>query len=322
MNSSPRDLWPSRGAYPPPGPTQGYFDLENGKKAGRMDRFLKSPHVQGWLLASPLALVLALFLVLPILLIVVVSFWTATEFAIVPGFSLENYEFLFGSPVTYSVFLNTFKYALITWAVTLPLGFTIAYFLAFHIRSQTWQTALFLLCTIPFWTSNIIRMISWIPFLGRNGIANTQLIQWGIINEPLEWLLFSDFAVILAFVHLYTLFMVVPIFNTMMRIDRSLLEAARDGGASGFQTLVNVILPLTKPGIMIGSIFVITLVMGDFITVRFMSGSQSANVGRLISNDIALLQYPSAAATAVVLLGTVLLIISALLRLVDIRKEL
>ncbi len=90
----------------------------------------------------------------------------------------------------------------------------------------------------------------------------------------------------------------------------------------GFQTLVNVILPLTKPGIMIGSIFVVTLVMGDFITVRFMSGSQSANVGRLISNDIGLLQYPSAAATAVVLLITVLIVISALLRVVDIRKEL
>ncbi len=87
------------------------------------------------------------------------------------------------------------------------------------------QTALFLLCTIPFWTSNIIRMISWIPFLGRNGLANSALMNWGVIDQPLEWLLFSDFAVILAFVHLYTLFMVVPIFNTMMRIDRSLLEA-------------------------------------------------------------------------------------------------
>ena len=135
-------------------------------------------------------------------------------------------------------------------------------------------------------------------------------------------LLFSDFAVVLAFVHLYTLFMVVPIFNTMMRIDRSLIEAARDAGASGFQILTNVIMPLTKPGIMIGSIFVVTLVMGDFITVRFMSGSQSANVGRLISNDVGLLQYPSASATAVILLITVLMTIGIMLRFVDIRKEL
>ena len=165
-------------------------------------------------------------------------------------------------------------------------------------------------------------MISWIPFLGRNGIANSTLIELGVINEPLEWLLFSDFAVVLAFVHLYTLFMVVPIFNTMMRIDKSLIEAARDAGASGFQILTNVIVPLTKPGIMIGSIFVVTLVMGDFITVRFMSGSQSANVGRLISNDVGLLAYPSASATAVVLLATVLITIAIMLRFVDIRKEL
>ena len=283
---------------------------------------LTNRHVIGWLEATPLTLVLLAFLIAPIIMIVIVSFWGATEFSIYPDFQFDNYEFLFGSPVTYRVFGATLKYAFITWAFTLSIGFTVAYFLAFHVRSLTMQIALFLVCTIPFWTSNIIRMISWIPFLGRNGIANQTLISWGVIDEPLEWLLYSDFSVILAFVHLYTLFMVVPIFNTMMRIDKSLLEAARDNGASGFQTLVHVILPLTKPGIMIGTIFVVTLVMGDFITVRFMSGSQRANVGRLISNDIGLLQYPSAAATAVVLLCTVLIVIMILLRFVNIRKEL
>lgn len=281
-----------------------------------------SRHITGWLMALPLAAVLAVFLVLPIAMIVVVSFWGATEFSIYPAFLWDNYEFLLGSEVTYRVFLNTFKYALITWIFTLLIGFTVAYFLAFHVRSMTWQIALFLLCTIPFWTSNIIRMISWIPFLGRNGLANSTLISWGVIDEPLEWLLFSDFSVILAFVHLYTLFMVVPIFNTMMRIDKSLIEAANDAGATGWQVLWHVVVPLTKPGIMIGTIFVVTLVMGDFITVRFMSGSQSANVGRMIQNDIGLLQYPSASATAVILLITVLMVIGILLRFVDIRKEL
>jgi len=276
----------------------------------------------GWLLASPLVVVLCLFLVLPIAMIVVVSFWGATEFSIYPAFQFDNYEFLFGSHVTYSVFQKTFMFTFVTWAFCLVIGFTVAYFLAFHVRSLTWQIALFLICTVPFWTSNIIRMISWVPFLGRNGIANQSLISMGVIEEPLEWLLFSDFAVILAFVHLYTLFMVVPIFNTMMRIDKTLLEAARDAGASGYQILTNIIIPLTKPGIMIGSIFVVTLVMGDFITVRFMSGSQSANVGRLISNDVALLRYPSAAATAVILLITVLITIGIMLRFVNIRKEL
>ena len=146
-------------------------------------------------------------------------------------------------------------------------------------------------------------MISWIPFLGRNGILNSTLMAMGVIDQPLEFLLFSDFAVVLAFVHLYTLFMVVPIFNTMMRIDRSLIEAAVDAGATGWQVLTNVIIPLSKPGIAIGSIFVVTLVMGDFITVRLMSGGQSASVGLMMANEISLLQYPAAAANAVVLLG-------------------
>ncbi|MFD1910793.1 ABC transporter permease [Halodurantibacterium flavum] len=280
------------------------------------------PALRSWLLALPVTAVLAFFLLLPIVMIVIVSFWGATEYSIYPAFEFENYRYLFGSAVTWRVFLQTFIFAGTTWALTLVIGFTVAYFLAFHIRSQTWQIALFLLCTIPFWTSNIIRMISWVPFLGRNGLANQALISMGIVDQPLEWLLFSNFAVTLAFVHLYTLFMVVPIFNTMMRIDKSLIEAARDGGASGFQILTNIVIPLTKPGIMIGSIFVVALVMGDFITVRFMSGSQTANVGRLISNDIGLLQYPSAAATAVVLLATVLITIAIMLRFVDIRKEL
>ncbi|MDA0186543.1 MAG: ABC transporter permease [Proteobacteria bacterium] len=283
---------------------------------------MRRANLNSWLLAAPLTGVLVVFLVLPILLIVAVSFWSSNEFSFYPDFQFGNYEYLFGSSVAWKVFGLTFMMTAIVWALTLVIGFTIAFFLAFHVRTQKWQMVLFLLTTIPFWTSNIIRMISWIPLLGKNGLVNQTLIGAGIINEPIQWLLYSSFSVCLAFVHLYTLFMVVPIFNTMMRIDKSLIEAARDGGANGFQILTNVIIPLSKPGIMIGSIFVIALVMSDFVTTRFMSGSQLANVGRLISNDIGLLQYPSAAATAVVLLVTVLLMIGAMLRLVDIRKEL
>ena len=275
-----------------------------------------------WLLVSPLALVLGLFLILPIITIVIVSFWNYNEYAFFPDFTFDNYAYLLTSQVTVDTYLKTIKFVVLTWLLCVTIGFTVAYFLAFHVRSLPIQITLFLICTVPFWTSNIIRMISWIPFLGRNGIANSTLISAGVIDEPLEWLLFSDFAVVLAFVHLYALFMVVPIFNTMMRIDRTLIEAARDAGASGWQIMTNVIIPLTKPGIMIGSIFVVTLVMGDFITVRFMSGGQSASVGRVISNEIALLQYPAAAASSVVLLIIVLVMIGIMMRFVDIRKEL
>ena len=109
-----------------------------------------------------------------------------------------------------------------------------------------------------------------IPLLGRNGLVNSTMQSLGLTDAPAEWLLYSEFSVILAFVHLYTLFMVVPIFNSMLRIDRSLIEAAHDAGASSLQTLTNIIIPLSRPGIIIGSIFVITIVMGDFITIGVM----------------------------------------------------
>ncbi|TAJ40679.1 MAG: ABC transporter permease [Reyranella sp.] len=275
-----------------------------------------------YLQVAPLALVFLLFLIVPIATIVVVSFFDYNTTQIIPAFLLQNYEELLLSPVTWRTYLQTVEFALITWALTLVIGFTVAYFVAFYVRSPTVQTVLFLLCTIPFWTSNVIRMISWIPFLGRNGLANTTLMNMGLIKQPLEFLLYSDFAVVLAYVHLYTLFMVVPIFNSMMRIDRSLLEAARDAGASGWQTLLNVILPLCKPGIAIGSIFVVTIVMGDFVTVRMMSGGLSASVGLMMANAMSLLQYPAAAANAVILLLLVLFIVAAMMRMVDIRKEL
>ncbi|WP_369412775.1 ABC transporter permease [Neoroseomonas alba] len=276
----------------------------------------------GLLLASPLALILALFLIVPIGTIVVVSFFDYDSVRMFPAFVWTNYEELFLSPITWKTYFQTLQFAAITWAICLIVGFTVAYFLAFHIASPLMQTALFLVCTIPFWTSNVIRMISWIPFLGRNGLLNQALMGMGAINEPLEFLLFSNFAVILAYVHLYALFMVVPIFNSMVRIDRALIEAARDAGATEWQVLRNVVIPLARPGIMIGSILVVAVVMGDFVTVRLMSGGQSASVGLMMVNAMSLLQYPAAAANAVVLLIVVLLMIAAMLRIVDIRKEL
>ncbi len=270
----------------------------------------------------PLAATLLLFLIGPIALIVMVSFWDYSEFALIPDLVFTNYVELFESSVTYTIYLSTLKFTFLSWFFTLTIGFTVAYFLAFHVRQLRWQIVLFLVCTIPFWTSNIIRMIAWIPVLGRNGLINKALTGLGIVDEPIEWLLFSDFAVVLAFVHLYTLFMVVPIFNSMMRIDRSVIEAAHDAGAGAWRTLLYVIVPLCRPGIMIGTIFVVTLVMGDFVTVQMMSGGQSASVGVAMNNKRALLQYPAAAADAVVLLAVVLLLVALLMRSVNIRKEL
>jgi len=275
-----------------------------------------------YLQITPLSLVILFFLLFPVITIVIVSFWDYNAYQLLPDFIFENYEFLLTSSVTLKAYLNTFYYAFMTWAIALIFGFTVAYYLAFYIKNPLLQSILFIVCTVPFLTSNIIRMISWIPLLGRNGLVNSALQGTGITNEPIEWLLYSDFSVILAFVHLYTLFMVVPIFNAMMRIDRNLVEASIDAGATMMQTILHVIIPLCKSGIAIGSIFIITLVMGDFITVRLMSGGLSASVGVLIYNEISLLQYPAAAAGAVILLITVLIMLSILFRFINIKQEL
>ncbi len=288
--------------------------------------------VKAWWQAAPFALVFLLFFLIPLALVAMVSLWNFNEYELIPAVTLRNYLSLFEGCsqltdngdlcVTLNTYLSTFKFCLLVWGITLLVGFSVAYFLAFHVRSPGMQTALFVLCTVPFWTSNVIRMISWVPLLGRNGLVNQMLTGLGLVDQPVEWLLFSNFSVVLAFVHLYTMFMIVPIFNSMMRIDRSLLEAASDAGASGWQTLWNVVVPLSRTGILIGSIFVITIVMGDFVTIGVMGGQQIASIGKIIQVQTSYLQFPLAAANAVILLAVVLMIIWGLTRLVDIRKEL
>ena len=299
-------------------------------RAATARRQIRRRAFSAWLQAGPMMLVFALFFLLPLILVVVVSFWDYNEYEIIPAFTVrgyvESFEGCLAELPVFCTMLRTYWQTLrlvgMVWAATLVLGFAIAYFLAFHVQSRTWQISLSLLCTIPFWTSNVIRMISWIPLLGRNGVVNRALLGTGVIDAPLEWLLFSEFAVVLALVHLFTFFMVVPVFNSMIRIDPRLLEAAHDAGASAWQTLWNVVVPLAKPGIVIGSIFVITIVMGDFVTVGVMGGQQIASAGKIIQTRLDALQFPAAAANAVILLAATGLIFAALSRLVDVRREL
>lgn len=283
-----------------------------------------------YLQAAPLAAVFAVFFLLPLLVTLTVSFWSYTGYSIQPDFIGDNYRAAFDGCLsrlpdlctTLRTYLSTLRFCLIVWAVTLVLGFAVAYFLVFEIRDPTARLSLALLTTIPFWTSNVIRMISWIPLLGRNGLVNQGLMGTGLVDGPADWLLYSPFSVALALVHINTVFMIVPILNSMSRIDRSLVEAARDAGASGWQILWNVVVPLSKTGIAIGSIFVITVVMGDFISVGLMGGQQIASAGKVIATQITALQFPIAAANAVVLLAVVLMIVATMLRFVDIRREL
>ena len=160
--------------------------------------------VVSWLQAGPLALVLLLMFVAPLAFVVVVSFFDYDRLALYPAFMLDNYVEIFTSPVTLKLYLKTFEYASIVEAFTVVIGFLVAYFLTFHVRTFGWRIGLLVACTIPFFTSNMIRMISWIRrFSGREGILNDAVMATGSRRkQPLDFLLFSDFAVVvLAYVH-------------------------------------------------------------------------------------------------------------------------
>jgi putative spermidine/putrescine transport system permease protein len=275
-----------------------------------------------WLQAAPLALVLLLMFVAPLAFVVVVSFFDYDRMEIYPSFMLDNYVDVFTSEVTLRLYLKTFEYALIVEAITLVLGFFVAYFLTFHVRTLAWRIALLLTCSIPFFTSNMIRMISWIPFLGREGILNNAVIATGLVKQPLDFLLFSDFAVVLAYVHIFTMMMVAPIVNSMGKIDRSLIAAARDAGASEWQIVRDIVAPLSKTGVALGSVLVLTQTLGDFFVVHVLSGGKSGGVVTGIATQLNAFLYPPAAASSVVLLVVVIVLVVAIFRMVDVRKEL
>jgi len=285
-------------------------------------RWRLSPRAVSWLQVGPLAIVLIAFFALPTVIFLVVSFFDYDRVGIYPAFMLDNYIELLTTPATLRVYVSSLKFAFIVWGITLFLGFNIAYFLVFHIRSGLVRTLLFLACAIPFWTSGIIRTIAWIPFLGRNGAFNQGLMELRLIDQPLEFLLFSPFAVVVTYVHLFTLLMIGPIANSLSKIDPALLEAARDAGASRWRTMADVVIPLSKTGIALGSILVFTQVMGDFFVVKQMSGGQSASIVSALATEIQAMQYPPASAAAMVLVLFVALMVAGMMRVVDVRKEL
>lgn len=290
--------------------------------SGRRRSTRLPPWAVSWLQVGPLALILTVLFALPTALFLIVSFYDYDRTGIYPAFIMDNYHELLTTPATWRVYVSSLRFALIVWAITLFLGFNIAYFLIFHVRNRIIRTVLFLLCAIPFWTSGIIRTIAWIPFLGRNGAFNQILMGLGLTSKPLEFLLFSDFAVVITYVHLFTLLMVGPIANSLSKIDPALMEAAVDAGASRWRTMIDIVIPLSKTGIVLGSILVFTQVMGDYFVVRQMSGGQSASIVSMLSTEIQAMQYPPAAANAMVLVVFVAILVAVMMKIVDVRKEL
>jgi putative spermidine/putrescine transport system permease protein len=274
----------------------------------------------GW--ALPGTIWLIVFLIAPVVMIVLVSFWerSATSGFDAFNWTTANYERLFNTSVYSEALWRTFRNTVIVCVLCLAIGYPIAYFLAVCVRNIRWQIALFVLVLAPFWTAYVIRIIAWYPVLGRQGAIN---YFWTSVlgnDKPLDFLLFSNFAVIMTLVQLYVLFMVTPIFFQLATLDRSAIEAARDLGASPFRVFREVIFPLSLPGVLIGAIFVFVLCMGEFATVQVIGGNQVQSVGTIVRQYYINVDFPAAAAGSTILVLAMMVGVAALLRFAKLRE--
>ncbi|MFN8187646.1 MAG: ABC transporter permease [Gaiellales bacterium] len=291
-------------------------DIKVAKARSRRDGWITA----AW--ATPGTLWLLFFLVAPLVMILLVSFWTTDITGFKKDFTLEAYRQLFGSLSYWNQMKESFFVTCIVVLACLILGFPIAYFLSFKVKSLKYQLALFIVITAPFLTSYLIRITAWTyPVMGRQGALNQLLEKLGLIDDAVINP-FSTYSVTLAMIQLYILMMISPIFFLLAQVDRSSLEAARDLGASWFKSFREVIVPQAMPGIVIGSIFVFVLAMGDYGTYRVVGAGQVSSVSLIVQNNVVGLQYPLAAASAVFLVVAMMLGVFALLQFAKLREEL
>ena len=274
-------------------------------------------------LAAPGVAWLLFYLVAPVIFIVLMSFWTQSASGFEEKWTLDNYDLLFSDGTYWNTLKQTMLNSLVVVGATFVMGFPIAYFLAMKVENLRNQIALFIITLAPFWTSALIRVVAWRdPLMGRSGAVNEILLAIGIINEPLDILSFSNFSVVLAMIQLYVLFMIAPLFFMLAQVDRAALEASRDLGASWFKSFREVIIPQIMPGVVIGSIFIFVLSMGEFATFRVVGGNKIGSIGTFIRLQSDQVFFPTAAASAVALVVVMMIGVVLMLRFANLREEL
>ncbi len=232
-------------------------------------------------LALPSIAWLVLFVAIPCLFMLLMSFLSTGIFGIQFKFTWRNVDQFLSTPLYGYLLLKTFRISIFTTLITLVTAYPVALFLS--RQRGTMKNALILFLFLPFWIGYVVRTFAWLPILGRGGVINQVLLDLHIVSKPVDWLLYNDFAVYLGLVYVYLLFMVLPIFLAIDRIEPALYEAARDLGASRWATFRRVTLPLSQPGMLSGSIMVFLLAFGAFVTPALMGGAS----GIMYSNVIA-----------------------------------
>lgn len=255
---------------------------ESGAKAIPLGLIRKRKGLPVLVNLTPSLVWYVLFFGIPVGLMFVYSFWKQVYVRIIPMFTLENYVAFFTIPMYPLLLVKSLMMAVGVTLASIALAYPAAYYLALRIKKHKYM--LMLILWGPFWTSYLLIVLAWKLILGYNGALNSLLIYLGLIKEPLTALVYSPFATILALVHIWAPWLAFPIFVSLEKMDKSLLEAAADLGATPRQAFLRVTLPLSMPGVLVAVLFVFIPVVGEFVTPSLIGGPGGIMFGNVIEN--------------------------------------
>jgi spermidine/putrescine transport system permease protein len=249
----------------------------------------------------PPLLWVSLFLLLPYALMFLHSFWFVRDGVLQHQWTLENYRKLFTNPVYLEVLLRTVRIAASVMFCSILLSYPLAYYLSFHVRAR--KEMLYQLVIVPLWVSYLVRGYAWKTILGSDGVLNGFLQYFHITHEPVSFLLYSPFAVVLTLTHIYTPFVFLPVYASLEQIPRPLVEASQDLGAGPLATFRRVVLPLSLPGLLAGATFAFVLSLGDFLAPLLVGGSSSTMIANIVQSLFgAAYDWPLGAAISICIL--------------------
>lgn len=258
----------------------------------------------GYALLSPALIVMILALAAPMLLMLVYSFKSQSGITLDSGFTLSQYKDVLGRDSYRALFWRSLGISGLVTLLTVVLAYPMAYFVAFHVQRAKflWLIAL----TIPFWTSYLLRVFAWKVILGFNGVINSALLSLHIIDAPLSMLLYNPFAVVVTLAHAWAAFAILPIYVSLEKMDRTLLEAATDLGDGPVTRFLRITLPLSMPGVIGAAILIFVPTTGDFVTPELVGGTKGTMIANAIEvqfNSIG--NWPMGAALALVSMAAV-----------------
>ncbi len=263
--------------------------------------FHRSESARGYLMMAPTLTIMTFGIVVPFVILIVISLWTRHGFGFDTTLTLANYARSWSEPIYGTLMLRSFWMSGVATVVTVLLCYPMAYFVAFHVHRN--KMMWIILMTLPFWTSYLLRVFAWKVILGYEGVINSGLMSAGLIEAPLSFLLYSPTAVIITLAHAWAAFAILPLYVSLEKIDRSLLEAATDLGDGPMARFFRVTLPLSMPGVIAASFLIFIPTTGDYITPALLGGPDGAMIGNLIQLQFgAVNNWPMGATLSIVLM--------------------